>query len=189
MMKATHTVRRNATYRLILDALFAALYLVLAAFVSIRTPFAKISFSSLPLLLAAYLFGPVDAILAATVGSFLEQVKFGLGPTTPLWMLPAIVMAGSAGVFGLLARKWEKDSGMYHNLLIAATLLAEILFTAANTAALYLDGYLMHYSVKALTALLPPRLANLGVRAAITTLTVRLLLPRVQKLMSKRNLT
>ena len=78
---------------------------------------------------------------------------------------------------------------MYHNLLIAATLLAEILFTAANTAALYLDGYLMHYSVKALTALLPPRLANLGVRAAITTFTVRLLLPRVQKLMSKRNLT
>ena len=185
MMKATHTVRRNATYRLILDALFAALYLVLAAFVSIRTPFAKISFSSLPLLLAAYLFGPVDTILVATVGSFLEQVKFGLCPTTPLWMLPAIVMAGSAGVFGLLARKWGKDSGMYHNLLIAATLLAEILFTAA----LYLDGYLMHYSVKALTALLPPRLANLGVRAAITTLTVRLLLPRVQKLMSKRNLT
>lgn len=185
-MKATRYSKRS-TYRLILDALFAALYLVLAAFVSIRTPFAKISFSSLPLLLAAYLFGPVDALLVATVGAFLEQVKFGLGPTAPLWMLPAILMAGCAGVLGFLAKRCAKSDGDYYNLLIPATLIAEIVFTATNTAALYLDGYLMHYSVKALTALLPPRLANLGVRAVITTVTVRLLLPRVQKLMSKRN--
>lgn len=181
-MKTTRYIRRD-TYRLILDALFAALYLVLAAFVSIRTPFAKISFSSLPLLLAAYLFGSVDALLVATVGAFLEQVKFGLGPTAPLWMLPAMSMAVIAGVLGLLARR----SSRYYNLLVPVTLIAEIVFTATNTAALYLDGYLMHYSVKALTALLPPRLANLGVRAVITSVTVRLLLPRVQKLLSKRN--
>ena len=39
-MKTTRYIRRD-TYRLILDELFAALYLVLAAFVSIRTPFAN----------------------------------------------------------------------------------------------------------------------------------------------------
>ena len=186
MQKAIRYSHRN-TYRLILDALFAALYLVLAAFVSIRTPFAKLSFSSLPLLLAAYLFGPADALLVATVGAFLEQVQFGLGPTSPLWMLPAILMAGCAGVLGLAAKTCAEKGESYYNLLIPATLIAEILFTATNTAALYLDGYLMHYSVKALTVLLPPRLANLGVRTVVTTVTVRLLLPRVQKMMSKRN--
>lgn len=187
-MKATRYSKRS-TYRMILDALFAALYFVLAAFVSVRTPFAEISFSSLPLLLAAYLFGPADAALVATVGAFLEQVhsEYGLGPTAPLWMLPAILMAGCAGVLGLLAKKCAKSDRDYYNLLIPATLIAEILFTVANTAVWYLDGYLMHYSVGALTALLLPRLANLGVRTVITTVTVRLLLPRVQKLMSKRN--
>lgn len=181
--------RRNETLRLILDALFTALYFVFAAFFSIRIPIAKFSLSSIPLLLAAYLFGPVDAVLVATVGSFLEQVKFGLGPTAPLWMLPAILLALVAGLLGKMIRHCAHNPRTYYNLLIPATVVAELLFTAVNTAMLYLDGYLMQYSVKALSLLLPTRLSNMGARTVVSCITIRLLLPRVQKMLPKRKNT
>ena len=178
---------RRATFRLVTDALFAALYVVLAAYLTVKLPVMEISLSTLPLLLAGFLFGPIDAVTVALIGSFLE---YGLTPSAPLWMLPPILLALVAGLLGLAARRLPQDSRRYLTLLVTSTVLAEFLCTAANTAVLYIDGlYVAHYHVKALTVLLPLRLANLGLRLLVTCLAVPLLVPRLQKLMSKRNLS
>ena len=177
---------RRATFRLVTDALFAALYVVLAAYLTVKLPVMEISLSTLPL------FGPIDAVTVALIGSFLEQAlsQYGLTPSAPLWMLPPILLALVAGLLGLAARRLPQDSRRYLALLVTSTVLAEFLCTAANTAVLYIDGlYVAHYHVKALTALLPLRLANLGLRLLVTCLAVPLLVPRLQKLMSKRNLS
>ena len=183
---------RRATFRLVTDALFAALFVVLAAYLTVKLPVMEISLSTLPLLLAGFLFGPIDAVTVALIGSFLEQAlsQYGLTPSAPLWMLPPILLALVAGLLGLAARRLPQDSRRYLTLLVTSTVLAEFLCTAANTAVLYIDGlYVAHYHVKALTALLPLRLANLGLRLLVTCLAVPLLVPRLQKLMSKRNLS
>ena len=105
-------------------------------------------------------------------------------------MLPPILLALVAGLLGLAARRLPQDSRRYLTLLVTSTVLAEFLCTAANTAVLYIDGlYVAQSHVKALTVLLPLRLANLGLRLLVTCLAVPLLVPRLQKLMSKRNLS
>ena len=88
--------RRNKTLlRLVMDAMFIALYVVLSFFLSVRIPpLIKISWASLPLLIAALLFRPADAIAVALCGSFLEQLlSYGVGPTTPIWMAPPLFHA------------------------------------------------------------------------------------------------
>lgn len=183
---------RRATFHLVLDALFAAIYVVLASFLTVRLPMMEISLSTLPLLLVGFLFGPIDAVTVALVGSFLEQAlsQYGLTVSAPLWMLPPVLMALAAGLFGLLLRHTPKDTRRYYVLLITATLLCELLCTAANTVVLYVDGlYVAHYPVRALALILPTRLANLGLRVLVTVLAVPLLLPRAQKLVAKRNLS
>lgn len=98
---------RRATFRLVTDALFAALYVVLAAYLTVKLPVMEISLSTLPLLLAGFLFGPIDAVTVALIGSFLEQAlsQYGLTPSAPLWMLPPILLALVAGLLGLAARR------------------------------------------------------------------------------------
>lgn len=193
-MKQTAIDPRRTTLRLVLDALFAALYVIFAVYLTVKTPVTELSLSTLPLLLAGFLFGPGDAVLIALVGSFIEQLGFGLSPTAPIWMLPPILVALAAGLLGrpiraVAARRLDRSRRTRAVLTIASTLLIELLCTAANTAALYLDGFICGYSVSALSILLLPRLVNLGLRAAVTCIIVPLLLPRIQKLMSKRNLS
>lgn len=181
---------RSATFRLVLDALFAAMYVVLATLLTIKTPITEVSLSTLPLLIAGFLFGPADGAIIAIVGSFLEQCMspYGLSISTVLWMLPPILSALTSGLLGLLVKKAPLGSRRHTVLLVICTFLAEMLCTAANTATLYLDGAIVGYSVKALNLILPIRLANLALRALVTCIVVPLLLPRVQKLMLKRNL-
>ncbi len=181
--------RRDATRRLVMDAFFAALYFVFARFVSIDTPIVQISFSSFPIIFCALMLGTRDALLVAFVGSYLEQVTspYGLSPTTPLWMLPVILLALFAALFGrLLPRPLEiKKTGRLLPLLVII-LCGELLLTVTNTAALYIDGWVMHYPVKALDAIALTRLINCAVRAAINCVVLPLLLPPVQKMYLSR---
>ena len=84
---ATLSRRSLTTRRITFDALFAALYVVFACLISIKASIVEISFASFPVIFSAFLLGPVDAVLVALVGSFIEQcMTFGLTATTPLWM-------------------------------------------------------------------------------------------------------
>lgn len=193
-MKRTAVDPRRTTLRLVLDALFAALYVIFAVYLTVKTPVTELSLSTLPLLLSGFLFGPGDAVLIAAVGSFIEQLCFGLSPTAPIWMLPPILAALAAGLLGfpiraVSARRMGRVRTDRAVLAVVSTLLVELLCTVANTAALYLDGHICGYSVAALSLLLLPRLINLGLRAAVSCIVVPLLLPRIQKLMSKRSLS
>ena len=52
----------------------------------------KLTFASLPGILAAMLFGPIDGFIVGFLGAFLEQMlHFGFTPTTLLWILPPAI--------------------------------------------------------------------------------------------------
>ena len=186
-MKSSFSARTNV-YRITLDALFVALYVVLGTFASIKIPgVIQISFSTLPILLAAFLLRPLDAVGIALLGTFVEQVidpsPYGF-VTMPMWLIPGTVVAFVASVGAILARR-QSSTRMCLILTLATVFVSELLLTALNTAALYIDGAILGYSVKALHLLLPARLINGVGRAVISCIVVPLLYTPLHKILSR----
>lgn len=131
------------TKRLVVDALCAALYVLLSSYVSINLAGIKITFDALPILLAAILYGPADGLIVGLLGAFLGQLMgpYGLSVTTPLWILPA-------GLRGLLVGLAARGKGFSLapkrlGVLLVATAL---LVTAVNTGVMWVDCLVFQYS-------------------------------------------
>ena len=141
----------------------------------------------IPLLLCAFLFTPVDAVTVAVLGTLLEQIldpsPYGF-MTLPMWLVPNAVLALVVALGAIRIRKMESRKTA---LVCTAVLIvcAEVLLTALNTAALYVDGYILGYSVKALHLLLPTRVANCFVRAAISCVVCLALIPPLRRQLKK----
>ncbi len=184
-MSMEQNFRTPATHvrRLALDAVLAALFVLFAVVFTIKTPVLEISWASLPILVAALLFGLPDALAVALIGSFMEQAlsQYGLSPTTPLWMAPVLLQAFVAGLFAHLARRTEQRW-----ILIFAVIAAELVLTAANIAALYLDGAIYSYALPALHLMVPGRLLNAAVRTALSVILLPPLLLALRRILGQR---
>jgi ECF transporter S component (folate family) len=124
--------------RIAVDGMLAAVYFALT-FLVINTGSLKITFASLATLMAALLFGPLDAMAVAFVGEFLYQtILFGLTVTTPIWLVPPVL---HALCLGLLAHPLTNRP----RLCYAACLVCGLLNACFNTAALYFDSKIYHY--------------------------------------------
>ncbi len=178
-MKKQTQPTHEKLHRMVTDAMCVALFVLFAVVLTVKTPLFEISLASLPVLLAARLFRGRDALVVAFLGSFTEQLlsPYGLSLTTPLWMAPPVLQAATAALGFFLAGRAKKPW-----LVFLVILAAEVVLTAANTAALYADGAIMGYPVKALHLLLPTRLANGGVRTVISCL----LIPPLAHILEKR---
>ncbi len=179
--------RRNGRLlRLTLDAMLIALYVVLSFFASVRIPpLIKISWASLPLLVAALLFSPADAIAVAFCGTFLEQLlSYGITPTTPIWMAPPVFHVLFVALLAPFCRRGNRR--VRQTVVIA---VSELFLTLINTAALYLDAAIVGYSLGAITAILPPRLLNGAIRAVLSSILVPMLLMPLTKLCRRMNLS
>ena len=63
----------SKTKRLVIDALLIALFFVLSA-AAVTIGGIKLTFASLPGILAAMLYGPIDGFVVGFLGAFLEQM-------------------------------------------------------------------------------------------------------------------
>lgn len=134
-------MKKNKIVKLCLTAVFAALYFVLESVSLMLTPNIKITFSGLPLLLAAFILGPSWSGIAGGVGCFISQIlRYGLSVTTPLWVLPAIVRGLSAG---LIFKAFKKRVRVVP--IGVCALSSSVLVTAANTLAIYADSKINGY--------------------------------------------
>ena len=169
--------------RLALDAVLIALFVVFSVFLAFKTPWFEVSLAGLPILLCAYFYGAADALIVATIGSFIEQLlsPYGLSVTTPIWMAPVILQAAVAALGFFAVRRSGRPW-----LIFAVILVAELVLTFANTAALYLDGYIVGYAVKALHLLLPTRLINGGARMVLSCILIPLLLRPLRAVVGKK---
>lgn len=135
------------TKRMCLIAVLAALSFLLNM-LELKLPGnLKITFDSIPIVVAAMLFGPVDAVLAALMGEFFTQLlsPYGLTATTVLWLIPPALRGA---VIGLAARACQRTGTPLERrtaLCYTVCILASIVTTAGNTAGLWLDSVLMGY--------------------------------------------
>ena len=101
----------------------------------------KLTLESLPVMLGALLFGPVDGVLIGFVGTLLYQVsRYGLTVTTPLWVLPYVVCGL---VMGLYAKKCGFALTVKKTIFVSV--LANLLVTTLNTYVMYLDSKIFGY--------------------------------------------
>lgn len=177
------TEKRSDIYRICLDAMFVAIYVLLATVLTVKTPVLEISWASLPILLCAFLFSPVDALTVALCGSFLEQVfsQYGLMATTPVWMAPIVLQAAIASFLAWIfcRKEWKVWKA------VVIIVISEVFLTAANAGALVFDAYIFDY-LAYLSIDIPMRLLNGGIRTALSCVAIPLIVPQLKRILKKR---
>lgn len=158
----TKTKISNHVHRLALVAMLSALFFALSLF-SVDLGFIKFTVAPLAILVAGFLFGPIDGAIVGLVGSFLEQfVKYGFSVTMPLWMFPAIVRGALVGALALLLRRflWSRakdgerftpakpgtEAPLFIVLCVVCAILSAIVVTLCNTVPLYVDYKIFGWS-------------------------------------------
>ena len=162
----------SKTKRLSLDAMLAAMYVVLSLF-SINLPGMKITLDSLPILIGAALLGPIDGLAIGLIGSFLNQmITYGFTATTLLWIIPA-------GLRGLLVGLYSKRHNFSMTLkqTFFITISTALLVTAFNTLLMYVDSWVYSYSYAAALATVAFRV----LAGIITSVLFSFLLPPILK--------
>lgn len=174
--------RRPLVYRLTVDAMLAAVYILLAHFVALNLGFITLSWSTLPLLLAAMLFPPTDVLCIAFIGSAVEQLLYGLDVNTWIWLLVPVLFAFFAGLGGILVRRKNSTA-----ILVVVLVACELLYTLINSGAMILaDSIYIGSLSSAFSATLvrmPARLLNCAVRAALSAVAIPLLLRPLRKVL------
>ncbi len=166
------------TKRLVIDALLIALFFVLSM-LAVEIMGVKITFVSLPTVVCAMLYGPVDACIVGLLGAFLEQMlKYGFTATTLLWILPAAIRGLIVGLGVMLFRKQMSTDAIASSkkpfVYYAVCIVAGLVTSCANTLVYYLDSVInYYYSYALIFGVFWTRLAT-GALSSFLTATVAL---------------
>lgn len=144
MRKNRFPVRRIAV-----DAVLIAMYFGLSL-LSVEMGGIKLTFASLPTLICAMLFGPIDGFLVGFLGAFMEQmIRYGFTATTVLWVLPPAIRGLFVGVCVLLLKKQMSVDAILSTkrpyVYFVVTLISGVLVSTLNTLVYYVDAKLYHY--------------------------------------------
>ncbi|MCD8332072.1 MAG: ECF transporter S component [Oscillospiraceae bacterium] len=123
-----------------IDAMLSAMCAVLG-YLSLDFGNLKFTFESLPILLTALLFGPVDGMLVSGIGTLIYQLlRYGVSATTLLWILPYILCGAMVGFF---AKTQTFSFSRIQTILLVV--FAELMVTMLNTGVLYIDSRIYGY--------------------------------------------
>jgi len=165
------------TKQLAIDAMLVAMCAVLG-YVAVDLQVIKVTFESLPILIAALMFGPVDGMLVGGVGTLIYQLlRYGVSPTTVLWMAPYIICGL---LVGYVAKK--NDFRLSNKQVMILVVLNELLITVLNTGVIYLDSKIFGYYFPGIvTGSLIPRLIVCVVKAIVFGAVLPMLIKSVQR--------
>ena len=169
---------RTRTQQLVMDALLAAMCVVLG-FMSIRIGnIMKISLEDFPVIIAALMFGPVEGMIVGGIGIFLYQLlSYGITVTTVLWILPFVIVGAIAGLYAKKAGYNNSKKQIFFIFLVC-----EILVCLLNTGAIYADSKIYgYYYPTIITGMILIRLATAVGKGVV----LGLISPPILKAMSK----
>lgn len=166
--------------RIALDGMFAAVYFALS-YLTIESNVIRIAFTSLAILVAALMYGPIDACAVALIGESLFQlIRYGPGPTTLIWLMPPILHALFLGLGKLLFSCKDKPLAERTLPCYAVCLFCGVLNAVFNTVAVYYDSiYYGYYNEETFFVVALIRVGIALVTAAVLT---SIAVPLVRKL-------
>ena len=135
--------------RIAIDAVLIAMYFGLSL-LSVQLGGIKLTFASLPTIICAMLFGPIDGFLVGFLGAFLEQMlKYGFTATTLLWVLPPAIRGLFIGICALLLKKHMSVDAILQTkrpyVYFIACIVSGIIVSTLNTLVFYVDAKMFHY--------------------------------------------
>ena len=158
-----------STKKLVLFAMFAALQVVLSKFLMIMvTPSIRLSIDSVPIHLAALLFGPLGGALVGMIGDLLGTLLF---PTAGAWYPPLTLCYGVIGlVSGLFSRRVKQapKNGLILLAVAAGELSGSLLCKTLALSRLMGLPFLIQLSARVL-----PVLVNLALDGLLLCLLYR----------------
>ena len=174
-------MQKKHIQKICICAIMSAFYVALDFLaVAVSSPFGgtmKISISGLPVIIAAVMFGPLWGAATGFIGAFIGQlITYGFGPTTLLWVLPAVIRGLSVGIMF----KATKGSLKPLNLCII-TVISALLVTAVNSVVMYIDSIVFSYPI----VIVGVALINRIVVGIITAIVFALILPPILKAMNR----
>lgn len=118
---------KNNTKKLVINAMLCAMCAILGSYLSIDLGMLKFTFESFPILLSAYIFGPISGLAVGVIGTLVSQMaRYGLDGTTVFWILPYAVCGL---VFGFLPKK--------NKMIYLSIFISQLLVTVINSFSLY----------------------------------------------------
>lgn len=127
--------KKNTIHQLVIDAMLCAVCAVLG-YLAIDLMSIKVTFESLPILIAALLFGYIDGAAVGAIGTLIYQlIRYGFTATTFLWMFPYIICGLIVGIY---AKK--KSFKLTPVRLGAVVVISELIVTLLNTIVIYIDS-------------------------------------------------
>ena len=170
-------MKRMKTQTMVLSALLMAMHIILSYF-SLDLPLMKINLSPLPIIIAGLMFGPMVGGTVGLLGSLLYQMlKFGIDPTTVLWIVPV----GIRGLLiGLYAKKRRYKMRFFET--VGLVIITSFIATILNTVGLYIAGYI-NMAEKTVWAIMGPRLLNSLVISCVCLVIILPLMKPLQKYM------
>lgn len=136
--------------RLVTIALLIALQIVLSRFLSIQAWNIKIGFGFIPVVIAATLFGPVDAAIVGGMADLLGTLLFPIGPYFPGFTFTAALIGV---IFGLLL----KNNPSFLRVAISVVLSQFVCGLLINTLWISIFYHNPYFAVMA------TRLAQIGI--------------------------
>ena len=135
----------SRTRQLAVDAMLAAMCAVLG-YISLDFISMKITFESVPILIGALLFGPLDGAAIGLVGTLIYQLlRYGVSTTTLLWILPYVLCGLLVGWYAS-AHRFE----LSQKQMLFIVVVAELMVTLLNTGVIFVDSKIYGYYTPAL---------------------------------------
>lgn len=162
--------------------MLAAMCAVLGA-ISIDLGNIKITLESVPIILCALMFSPLDAAAVGLVGTFIYQIlRYGISVTTALWILPYMVCGLVVGIYA--AKRQHKLS---LSQTVTIVVIAELIITTLNTGTLYVDSKVYgYYNETLITGMVAIRYAVCIVKAVAVGAVMPTLVKLLQRLITDR---
>lgn len=127
--------------KIVLSSILLSILIVLARFVSIKTPFIRISFGFIPLMLSAIWLGPKWSTLIGGLGDLIGATLFPSGEFFFGYTLSSIL---SGLIYGLILFKKEEDSYTDKQFLIrlifATSIVLVFVFGLLNSLWIYITS-------------------------------------------------
>ena len=172
-------MKKNHTNLICCLALLVAMDVLLSLTIAIRTPYFKISFGSLPVVLASMLFGPLCGSVVAVFGEFLIQLlTYGLMPTTFIWIFPPAARSIIIGLAALYLRRSGAPLECRSTVCYAVCVLGAMATTTCNTFGMWLDSLFYRTSFTPVLFITPGRYVA-GVVTAVVIATACIPLVRL----------
>ena len=169
----TSAQKRKTAYTICMVAMLTAMMVLLKRTIAIETPYFKFNFASLPIMLAAMLFGPVEGMVVGLLGEFIAQITgpYGLAPTTVLYVAPAAIRGVVVGLGTVWCRQTGRRIESRPVACYAICVAGAVFTTLGNTVSIWLESVMYHTEFMVHIPFLPGRFAT-GIATAVIMTTV-----------------